>query len=180
MKIIVSGPPGSGKSTVAKKLAAKYNLKYYSIGILQREMAQKKGITLTELSELEEKDDSIDKEMDERQKEIGKEEDFVMDSRLGSLFIPDAEFRIFVDCKFTQRAQRIYAHNRADEGGNYDTVEKNLSLREESEEKRFKEYYNFDYKDMNFYNIWIDNTKLNEDETIKIVLDQIESYLKKN
>jgi len=181
MKIIVSGPPGSGKSTVAKKLAKKYDLKYYSIGVLQREYAKENGITLNELSKLEEKDDSIDQEMDEKQKKIGVEEDnFVMDSRLGSVFIPSADFKIYVECKIDERVKRIFEHERDDEKGTIEELRESITKREASEEKRFMEFYDFNYKDMKHYNIWIDNTKLSQEETIGLVVKQIESYLESN
>ncbi|MCH9028900.1 MAG: nucleoside monophosphate kinase, partial [Bacteroidetes bacterium] len=66
MIITISGKAGSGKSTVAKELARKLELKHYSIGDLMRQMAKEKNISLTELGKLAEKDDSIDKELDKK------------------------------------------------------------------------------------------------------------------
>ena len=48
--ITVSGRPGSGKSTVAKSLAAKLNLDHVSAGDFMREMAAERNITVLELS----------------------------------------------------------------------------------------------------------------------------------
>ena len=66
MIITISGKAGSGKSTVAKEIARKLELKHYSIGDLMRQMAKEKNISLSELGELAEKDDSIDKELDKK------------------------------------------------------------------------------------------------------------------
>ncbi|MBI2654170.1 nucleoside monophosphate kinase [Candidatus Woesearchaeota archaeon] len=87
MRITISGKAGTGKSTVAKLLAHKLNLKHYSIGDLMRAMAKEKGITLLELNQLAEQDKSIDLELDDKLKELGQEKDnFVVDGRLTAFF----------------------------------------------------------------------------------------------
>ena len=97
MIITISGALGSGKSTVAKILVQKFNLKHYSTGDFMREIAVKRGITLLELSKLAETDKSIDEELDERQIKLGEEEDnFIIDARLGWHFIPNS-IKIFLD-----------------------------------------------------------------------------------
>ena len=106
MKITISGKVGSGKSTVAKLLAKKLSLEYYSIGTIMREMASERGLSINEFSKKAENDKSIDIELDTRQKEIGKKEKFIMDSRLGFYFIPDS-FKIFLDVDIKEAAKRI-------------------------------------------------------------------------
>ena len=64
MIITISGKPGSGKSTVAKIIAAKLGLNKYSIGDLRGKMALDRGITIDELNEVGEKEDFTDKEAD--------------------------------------------------------------------------------------------------------------------
>ena len=89
MIITISGIAGSGKSTVAKLLAKKLNYKHYSIGDFMRQIAKERKLTLLELSKQAEKDNSIDKELDKKQIELGKTKDnFVIDSRLGFHFCP--------------------------------------------------------------------------------------------
>ncbi len=41
--VIISGPPAIGKTTVAKGLAAEFNLKYLSGGDILKEMAKDDG-----------------------------------------------------------------------------------------------------------------------------------------
>ena len=74
MIISISGQAGSGKSSVAKKLAHAMNLKHYSIGDLRRKMAKERSLTLAELNKLGEKRDFTDKQVDEYQKELSKKE----------------------------------------------------------------------------------------------------------
>jgi len=66
MIITISGKAGSGKSTVAKQLAKKLNLKHYSIGDIMRKLAKEKNISLNELSKLAEKDKTIDLTLDKK------------------------------------------------------------------------------------------------------------------
>lgn len=172
MKIIISGVPGSGKSTTAKLLAKKLNYKHYSMGDFQREIAKEKGLTIIELSKLEEKDKTIDKMVDEKQTKLGiKEDNFVLDSRLGAKFIPDADFKIFVDCKFDERAKRIYEHSRKDESGTLSQIKKQMKERENIEKKRFKEFYKFDYTDKKHYDIIVDTTEMKKGEVINTILE---------
>ena len=175
MRIVISGTPGSGKSTAARLLAERLGYRHFSMGDFQREIAREKGITINELSKLEEKDDRIDRMVDERQRELGKkEDDLVIDSRLGVKFIPHADFRIFLDCKMDERARRIYGHKRSDEAGDIDSVKEKMSQREKSEEKRFRDYYGFDYKDKRHYNVCIDTTELKEGEVVDKILEKIQ------
>ena len=52
MRITISGKAGSGKSTVAKLLSEKLNLRHYSIGDLMRAIADEKGLNLLELNKI--------------------------------------------------------------------------------------------------------------------------------
>ena len=116
MIVTISGKAGSGKSTVAKLLSEKLKLNHYSIGDLMRAMASDKGISLIELNKRAEKDKSIDFELDERLKELGKEKDnFVVDGRLAAFFIPNAQARVFLDTDNKVRAERILKDRREHE-----------------------------------------------------------------
>lgn len=175
MIITISGKAGSGKSTVAKELAKKLGLKHYSVGDLMRKMAKEKGITLLELGRRAEKDKSIDRELDERQIELGSnEKDFVIDGRLTAFFMPKADLKVFLDCDDKVRAERILKNERKDEKGkSVNEIIKKINEREESERKRYREYYNADYYDKGLYDLVIDTTSL----TVEEVIDNIKDLL---
>ena len=108
MRITISGKAGSGKSTVAKMLSERLNLRHYSIGDLMRAMAKEKKMSLLEFNKIAEKNKSIDFELDNKLKELGKAKDnFVVDGRLTAFFIPNAEARVFLDANDEVRAERI-------------------------------------------------------------------------
>ena len=175
MIITISGRAGSGKSTIAKILAKKLNLKHYSIGDLQRQIAKEKGISLIELSKLEEKDDSIDRELDRKQVDLGKKEDnFIIDGRLSAFFIPNAKLKIFLDADEEVRAERILNDQRIEEeGDSAEDVIRQINAREKSENKRYMAYYGFNCYDKSRYDFVINTSKLtpNEiaDDIIKII-----------
>ncbi len=176
MIITIGGKAGSGKSTIAKELAKKLNLKHYSIGDLQRNIAKEKGITLIELSKLEEKDSSIDKELEEKQKELGtKNDNFVIDGRLSAFFIPNS-IKIFLDADEKIRAERILKDGRSTEKSeDIDKAIKNIKKREESENNRFKKYYGFNCYDKTEYDFTIDTSNL----TVKKIINKILNIIKK-
>lgn len=176
MRIVIGGRAGSGKSTIAKLVAEKLNLKHYSMGDIQRQTAKELGISLLELSKREEKNPEIDKELDNKQKELGEKDDnFVIDGRLSAFFIPNST-KIFLDADEKTRAERILKDNRETEKTSdiNKTIEE-MNEREESENKRYEEYYNIDCYDKSKYDFVIDTTNL----TIEQVTDKVIEAVKK-
>lgn len=176
MIITISGKPGSGKSTVAKEIAKRLHLKHYSMGDFQREIAERRCVSITELGRLEEKDKSIDEEVDRRQKELGKKEDnFVIDSRMGFHFIPNS-IRIFLDVEFDVGAERIFGQKRREEKfANLEDAKKELKRRVESERKRYREYYGVDHYDMKKYDFAVDTTDKDVEGVVKEIIKEIKS-----
>lgn len=172
MRIAISGKAGSGKSTVARLLSKKLRLRHYSIGDLMRSMASEKGITLLRMNKLAEKDKSIDFELDDRLKELGKSKnDFIVDGRLTAFFIPNAELKIFLETDDKVRAERILKSKRHQEKGSLKGVLKTIKAREESEKKRYRKYYGIDYTDKRLYNLVIDTTRLSPAKVVSKIVE---------
>ena len=176
MRLTISGKAGSGKSTVAKLLSEKLKLRHYSIGDLMRAMAIEKGITLLELNKIAEKDKSIDFELDNKLKGLGKTKDnFVVDGRLTAFFIPHADVKVFLETDDKVRAGRILKDKRQQEKSkNLRETIKSIKKREESEKKRYQKYYGVNYVDKKLYNFVIDTTKLNPNQ----VADKVMMFIK--
>ena len=95
-QIVVSGDLGSGKSSVWTIVSQILEMEQLSTGDMMREMAAKQWISITEMNELAESDMSIDKELDDRQYQLGLSgRSFFLDARLGALFLPYA-FKIYL------------------------------------------------------------------------------------
>ena len=173
MQITISGKAGSGKSTVAKLLSEKLKLKHYSIGDLMRAMANEKNLSLMELNKLAETDKSIDFELDNKLKELGKTKDnFVVDGRLTAFFISHAQARIFLITDDKVRAERILKDKREHEKSkDLDEMIAVIQNREESEKKRYKQYYGVDYLDKKLYNFVVDTTNLTPDEVVEKIIE---------
>ena len=174
MIITISGKPGSGKSTIAKLLAEKLNLKHYSTGDFMRKIAKDRNISLIELSEIAESDLSVDQEIDNFSKSLAKEDNFIIDTRLGYHFIPNS-IKIFLDADLDERAKRIQKDKRPDEPHDFEEIKKEIQRREQSEIQRYREYYNLNPLDPTNFDLLVDTTDLKPEEIIKKVLE----FLKK-
>ena len=111
MIITISGEPGSGKSTVAKAIAEKLKIKHLSAGDFMRELAAERKMTILELTQKAEKDQSIDKEIDERTKKLAEQDNFIIDSRLAWYFIPKS-LKIYLKCSADEAAKRVFTQKR--------------------------------------------------------------------
>jgi cytidylate kinase len=179
MKITINGIPGSGKSTACKNIARMLNLKHYSVGDKMREMAEKRDITLIELSKIAQKDKRIDEELDNWQIEIGRKEDnFIMDGRLSWHFIPNS-IKILLVADPNVIAERVYHQKRPDEQYNT-SIEETKKLQEhrlEIEKKRYKQYYELDYTDKKHYDIIYDTSVGSAEENSKKLVTEITNFI---
>jgi len=177
MIITIGGKPGSGKSTVAKILAKKLNLKHYSTGDFMRKLASERGMSLIELSKIAEKDFSIDDEIDSWLRNLAeKEDDFVIDSRLAFYFIPKA-VKVYLDVDLDVAAKRILSgpERKTEKAKSVEELKEELKERMKSERKRYEKYYNVDIDDKSKYDIVIDTSNISAEE----VAERIVEFLKR-
>ena len=170
MKITISGIPGSGKSTIAKLIAERLGYKYYSIGSMRREFAQRHGLTINELNNLKE---NTDKQFDEFQAEIGRNNDnIVVDGRLAYYFIPDS-IKIYFDCDENVAAERIFKNQRSTEKkyGTLSQALRAIRMRVKNDKKRYLKLYNLNPFDKENYDYIIDTTRLNVKQVLNKVLN---------
>lgn len=188
MIVSISGQPGSGKSTVAKKLAKEFGLQRYYIGGIRRQMAKERGLTLQEFNRLGEKEDFTDKEVDQYQKKLGQTEDnFVIEGRTSCLFIPNS-IKIFLEVDEKVGAERIFDHLKdksaeRNEGRNLDSVKDVLrsnQARMKSDKARYLKWYQQDPFDRSHYDCIIDTTDLSMEEEYQAVKACIQDYQGKN
>lgn len=170
MILTVGGSIGSGKSTLAKLLAQKYGLKYYSVGQIMRDMARERGLSILDLSLAAEKDESIDRELDRRQKELARKDGFVMDSRLGA-YLLKAHFKIWLDASLEIQARRIAGRDNV----SAEDAQMLIARREASETERYRDIYSIDINDQSVYDLIINTDKLTPEEVLKKCVDAIRS-----
>lgn len=174
--ITISGPPASGTSTLSERLAERLNFEVVSGGKVFRNIADDKSLSLQELNKLAEEDESIDKELDERLKNIIKnhasrdrncsKDGLIVESRLAGHHGEEyADLCIYVDAEEETRAGRI---------GDRDEALEELVERENSERRRYKEHYGIDIKDTSVYDLLIETDSLSISETVDVVLRELD------
>ncbi|MCD6488153.1 MAG: AAA family ATPase [Desulfurococcales archaeon] len=173
--IVVSGPPGGGKTTQAKKIAEYYNLRYHSAGSIFRGIAREKGISIEELSLIALRDPSIDIEIDRRSYEEALKRDLVLDGHLTAWIVSEiADVRILVTAPLSVRVHRIaHRDNKSFEDALRETI-----TREYTQYKRFVEYYGIDPLDYTIFDIIVNTEKLGPEEAFEVIRRGIEKILK--
>ncbi|MEM1638625.1 MAG: AAA family ATPase [Desulfurococcaceae archaeon] len=174
VRIVISGPPGSGKTTQAKLLAEHYGLKYFSAGKVFREIARKRGLSIEELSLIALEDPSIDLEVDRLTYEAVKEDNIVIDGHLAAWIVNDAvDFRVYITAPLSLRILRIASRdNKPIEAAFKETV-----TRETAQKKRFMEIYGINVDDLSIFDLIINTRRTGIKETFEIIKKALEHRL---
>ena len=174
MRITISGPPGSGKTTACNRLSEKLGLKAVVFGKIFRELAAEKHLSLIEFGALAEKDPSIDRAIDDRILQIAREnEDIILESRLSAYMLSRNSipaFKIYLGASPEVRMSRIGVR----EGQTLEDAKKETLERQASEAKRYMMYYNIDINDMSVYDLVVNTDELDPDGVIDAILKAIE------
>lgn len=170
MIITISGPPGSGKSTLSRILSARLGLELVSMGDVFRKLAEDRCMSLDEFGLLAKCDENIDRKIDDAQKKMAKESDnIILEGRLSG-FLVDADLKVWLKAPVEIRASRIA--NR--ENKPVSVAMSETSEREQCERERYLNYYNIDIKDLSIYDLVIDSSKWSPEEISEIVAKAVE------
>lgn len=171
--ITIGGTPGSGKSTVAMLLEKKLGIRYVYSGMIFRQLAQEHNMTLEEFGKYCEKNSEIDKKLDERQLEIMKKGDVILEGRLAGWLAHQnniSALKVAIDTDLETRAKRIVKREK----GSIEQRKKEILERERSEAARYKKYYNIDVKDKTIYDLVIDSKDKTPEEIVDIIIKKID------
>ena len=130
-----------------------------------RQMAKERDMGILEFSKYAEKEPDIDREIDERQAMLAKDGDCVIDGRLSRHFL-EPDISIFLIAKAKTRAQRVVG--RGEKYASLREAQKKMNARDESERKRYMDFYGIDLSDTSVYDLVISTDRFGEDETCEL------------
>ena len=168
--VTLGGLHGTGKSSVADRIAKELQLRRTSAGIIFRKMAADKGMTLEEFSQYAEDHLEIDSELDSTMTREAEKGNIVLDGQLAAWMAKDfADFRILLTAPEEERIRRIAERDDVDfEHARHETL-----AREESERERYKEYYGIDVNDHSIYDLVLNTNKFDLDDVVNILINAI-------
>lgn len=175
IKISVTGDLGSGKSTVCRYLSEVLNCNLYSIGQIQRSLAEKYNMSIHDFNIYMETHPEIDEEIDTELTRIGqRNENMIFDSRMAWHFVPDS-FKVYLSVDSKAAARRVLRDNRG-AVESYESIEEAetaLIARKQSENLRYIIKYGVDCSRPENYDLIIDTTNISPRETAEIILSHL-------
>ena len=182
--ICISGLAGTGKSTVAKKIAKKYGLRYYSGGDALKELAKEEkyapigrgwwespeGLSFLNLRE---KDHRFDRLVDEKLLSYEKQGNVLLDSWTMP-WLAENGFKIWLLASLENRAERVAKRDGL-------SKQQALQMLNEKEEKTraiYKKLYGFDLgEDFKPFDLVLDTDNLSSEEVFDTLCSVIDNML---
>ena len=171
--ITVSGPPGCGVTTLCEGLSERLDCGYVSGGQVFRELADERGMSLSQLTAEASENDELDRELDRRLQRIAEkwgnaDKAFILESRLAGYLAADhADLRIWLDAPEEVRVERT---------ADREEVSAEMRVREVIEEKRYAAYYGVDLGNRSFYDLAVNTARWGPDGTLAVVETAIKRY----
>ncbi|MHC4600420.1 MAG: (d)CMP kinase [Planctomycetota bacterium] len=168
--ITVSGYPGSGTTTVVGRLRDLLGLPSHNIGEAFREMAAEKGLSLADMHRLATTDRTIDRLLDEKQVDVARKGDVILEGRLAGFLVHRAGLpgtRTWLRAPLPLRASRVAGR----EGIDLRKAKEEIRVRQEAERTRYIEYYGFDLDDTSIYDLVIDSQVHPPEEIAKQIVN---------
>lgn len=182
--IVISGPPAVGKSTVAQRLAERYDMRWISGGDVLKEMAKERGFDPSgddwwdtpegmKFLSIRENDFSFDRKMDQRL--------LMMCERGGAVitsytlpWLTNKAIRIWLDCSQDVSASRMQGRDGVDSEDAYRITraryDRNTSL--------YKRYYGFQFgKDESVFDVVVQTDGKDVEQVISEVIAKLDGQI---
>jgi cytidylate kinase len=185
--VCISGMAGTGKSTLAKRLAQKYKLKYYSGGDALKELAADEGYHPSScgwwespegLSFLKKREKNLkfDKVVDDKLLEYAQQGNVLLDS-WAMPWLLKTGFKIWLVASVEKRAERIAKRDKI-------AVKKALQVLKEKEARTkaiYKKLYGFRLgEDLEPFNLVLDTDNLGAGEVFQVLCMVMDHTVLKN
>ena len=177
MILVIGGPPGSGKTTVAERWAATHRYILVSAGTKFRAMAKERGMGLEAFGRAAEKDPSIDRALDRAiLEEIRAKQaagaNVVVDGRIQAHLLSKERIpclKVLIDAPLEVRARRIAGREKK----GVPEAKREIVAREESERIRYKAIYGIDLRDTSVFDFVIDSGEKTPDEIVAMIAARV-------
>ncbi len=185
--VCISGMAGTGKSTLAKKLAKKYGLRYYSGGDALKALAAEEGYDSSSrgwwespegLSFLEKREKNLkfDKAVDDKLLEYAQQGHVLLDSWTMPWLLKTG-FKIWLVASVEKRAERIARRDKL-------SIKEALQMLKEKEARTkaiYKKLYGFTLgEDFEPFNLVLDTDNLNAGEVFQVLCMVMDNVVLKN
>ena len=154
--ITISGPAGSGKSTIAKSLAEKLSAERIYVGGIRRQLAADMGMDLAQLNEYAlthpETDINVDESAAKKARALAEKNIVIAEGRTQFYFIPES-IKLYIKVDPKEGARRIWQDlqneinkNQRNEGrfNSLQEVEEYQKIRQANDLARYQQYYQLD------------------------------------
>jgi predicted cytidylate kinase len=176
MRITISGPIGSGKTTVCNLLSKRLSYRSVVSGNIFREMAKEHKMTLAEFGALCERDMRYDRMLDERMVEVARDNpDIILEGRLVAYMLKKNDIlalKFFLTADLETRARRVVER----EGQQLQVALQEMKDREESEAVRYLSYYGINIKSDDVYDVVIDTADKTPEQIVDIMVEKVEEW----
>ena len=175
---------GSGKSTVAKRLAERYNLEYFSGGNAMKALAKDEGYdsdvrgwweSPEGLNFLKQRmsDPAFDKKIDQKLLELATVGNVVLDSWTVPWLLKEGGFKVWLESSPQARAKRVVNRDRI----SFEEALKALTEKDERTRQIYKNLYDFDLgHDLTPFNLILATDDLDPDDVfyaVSVVIDRL-------
>ena len=180
--ICISGMAGTGKSTLSKKLAEKYSLRYFSGGDVLKELAKQEGYDVSVqgwwespsgLNFLSKRvnDPKFDKEVDDKLLEYAQQGNVLLDSWTMPWLLKEG-FKIWLEASFEKRAARVAIRD----GMTVDRAFEVLKEKETRTKAIYKALYGFSLgEDLKPFDFILDTDNLSANEVFEVLCKVIDN-----
>jgi predicted cytidylate kinase len=175
MIVTVGGLPGTGTSTLCRLLERELGLPYVYAGQIFRQEAAARGLSLQELNELAQRDDSVDHALDDRQLELLRQGNVILEGRMSGCLAARNEipaFKVWLEADEDERIRRLVDRD----GGDFEEQRRLTRERVEQEADRYRRYYGAEVADPALYDLVMDSTAVEPAELVRRVLEGLARY----
>jgi CMP/dCMP kinase len=171
--ITVSGPPGSGTTTVGQRVADQLGLELVPGGEVFRALAAERDMSLPEFGIYVADHPEVDVELDGRLAHRARDGNAVVESRLAGWIAHNeglAAVVVWIDCDPRIRAQRVAAR----EGVSVERALADNEERQRVERGRYLALYGVDLSDLSIYELVLDSGELRPPTLADRIVDAAE------